>query len=80
MFLHDISNSRLFAIGNDNWDYYIDKPWSDKPDKYAIWYIAKEEGCDSGYMGDISHIKKLLRQGHFNHEITEFGKSVLRIA
>lgn len=73
----DFSNSKLFAIGNGNWDYYIDKPWTDNPDKWAIWFVPKKPGCDYGYMGDVQHIKKLIRNGYWDHTFTEFGKSVM---
>ena len=81
--IHDISNAKLFAIGNNdsNWDYYIDKPWNDNPDKWAIWFIAKpNSGALDGYMGDIQHIKKLIRQGYWHNEFTEFGKTVMGLA
>ena len=72
----DFSKSELFATGNSNWDYYLDFPWTDHPEKAAIWYVPKPDavGCLYGYYGDITHVKKMRRLGYFNAELTELGK------
>lgn len=80
MTLHDFDSAQPFAQGDaeSNWDYVVDWPWEDAPEKAAIWYVSRpESGADSGYMGDLQHIRKLIRNGHFNCTLTPLGRKLL---
>lgn len=80
MTFHDLSQAQTFAIGSksSNFDYVVDYPWNDQPDKAAIWYIARpNSGCVSGYFGDLNHVKKLIRQGFFDGNLTPLGNALI---
>ena len=49
----------FFSIGG-NWDYYTDGK--------SVYYIAiPGTGCDSGFFGDIDHLKKELCSRYLRH-------------
>lgn len=80
MTFHDFSQAQAFATGREssNFDYVVDYPWNDQPDKAAIWYIARpNSGCVSGYFGDLNHVKKLIRQGFFDGNLTPLGNALI---
>ena len=82
---HDFSNARLFAVAVDsdaNWDYFVDYPWTDKPEQAAIWSVARlsSGGAKTTYFGGIDHIKKLMRRGGFNYaELTALGRAIMGV-
>lgn len=64
----------LFAIGGNekdnyssNFDYYM------KEDGTIYSIPRKESGCRGTYFGDVNHIKRLIRQGHFHNTFTTYG-------
>ena len=78
--LHDFTNAQPFAQGDpeSNWDYVVDWPWKDEPGEAAIWYVARPgKGAASGYFGDIQHIRKLIRNGHFNYTLSPLGMELV---
>ena len=78
--LHSFDKSHPFAKGDatSNWDYVVDWPWEDAPEKAAIWYVARPgSGAESGYMGDLRYIRRLIDTGRFNHELTPLAKELL---
>ena len=80
MTLHNFDSAQPFAQGDteSNWDYVVDWPWEDTPEKAAIWYVARPgSGADNGYMGDLQHIRRLIRKGHFNCTLTPLGRKLL---
>lgn len=80
MTLHDFDSVQPFAHGDaeSNWDYVVDWPWEDNPEKAAIWYVARPgSGADSGYMGDLQHIRRLIQKGFFNCALTPLGEKLL---
>ena len=80
MTLHDFDSAQPFAQGgaDSNWDYVVDWPWEDNPEKAAIWYVARPgSGADSGYMGDLQHIRRLIQKGYFNFALTPLGEKLL---
>ena len=82
MTFHDFSQAQAFATGSksSNFDYVVDYPWNDQPDKAAIWYIARpNSGCESGYFGDLYHIKKLMISGYLSaRELTPYGAELIK--
>ena len=80
MTFHDFSKAQPFAQGdeNSNWDYVVDWPWTDKPGEAAIWYVARPgSGAKSGYMGDLNHIRKLIRRGNCYFTLTPLGEALV---
>lgn len=48
--LVDPNGMDLFGTTDGNFDYVVNYPWSDHPDKAAIWYAGKvSKGALSGF-------------------------------
>lgn len=70
---------KLFAIGGrikdnfcHNWDIYADE-------RGTLYSIARNgSGAGSTYFGDISHIKRLMKQGHFHGTLTPYGFKMMK--
>ena len=80
MTIRDFDKAQPFARGDaeSNWDYVVDWPWEDEPEKAAVWYVARPgSGADSGYMGDLNHIRRLIRKGSFHCTLTPLGEALL---
>jgi hypothetical protein len=43
------------AIGNSNWDYYINE-------NKVVFAIAKKDGCDNTYFGSLKYFLNLYRE------------------
>lgn len=54
----------LFVRGESNWHYVITSDGS-------IYYISNKSDCNSGYFGDLQHLKKLVRDGHASQSVYE---------
>lgn len=66
-------NNRLFATSDGgNWNYYANN-------KGIIYYIAKfGSGAASGYFGNCSHIRHLIKQGYFKPtQLTAYGRELM---
>ena len=80
MTFHNFENARPFAQGDEdsNWDYVVDWPWTDEPEKAAIWYVARPgKGVESGYMGDLNHMRRLIDRGHTGFTLTPLGEELV---
>lgn len=79
---HDFTGAQLFATSDGNWDYFVDYPWTDTPDRAAVWAVAKEgTGSESSTFGGLDHVRKLIRLGYWDHvQLTPYGRQLLGIA
>ena len=73
----NLKNSRVFAIDPiGNWDLWA----KNENGKIQIYYVAKWcNGCESGYFGDLYHIKKLMISGYLSaRELTPYGAELIK--
>ena len=75
-----MDNKKLFAIGTSNWDYYV-VYYSNNPDKAYLRSVPKEgeayRGCSETCFGDLNHVCRLIREGIWEGEFTELGKTLM---
>jgi hypothetical protein len=61
----------LIIVGDANWDYY----YCDK--NKQLYYVAKKNGCGSGWFGDLWHLQRVKRIFGFSYKsLTKKGKEL----
>lgn len=61
----------LVVIEDSNWDLYYCE------ENKQLYYIAKKDGCGSGWYGDLEHLKRIKRRFGFSYKsLTEKGKEL----
>lgn len=75
-----VDESKLFAIGDSNWDLYVQTVYPEQPKRTYLCAIAKEEGANNSCFGDLSHVVRLIRENHFGDEFTDYGRRLMEEA
>lgn len=71
---------KLFAIGNSNWDIYVQTEHPEDMKRTYLCAIAKVDGCRDSCFGDLTHIVRLIRENHFGDEFTDYGRQLMEKA
>ena len=68
---HEVRKKGTLLLKADgNWDYYLYNN--------TVYSIATDEQCDDGYFGDITHIRKLVKNGVLTGMMTSTGNELLK--
>ena len=68
----------LFAVGSGSFDYYYSKKADESPYTGCLLSIPKPgTGGEGTGFGDLNHVRRLMREGYWNSELTPLGKRLM---